>query len=92
MLVINTAGLTVAPLLISHFMAATQSMNNSAGLIAPTQCFPANHNRTNTRSYDDNDIGSASNGDCPQKVYSFVALPGRNTKKNYGTLNHLNAH
>ncbi|CAG8754998.1 4749_t:CDS:2, partial [Acaulospora morrowiae] len=68
-------------LLNSHFMAATQSMNNSAGLIAPTQRVPANHNRRNTRSDDGNDIGSASNGDRPQKVYSFVALPGINTKK-----------
>lgn len=68
-------------LLNSHFMAATQSMGNGAGLIAPTQRVPANHNRRNVRSDDGNDINSTSNGDRPQKVYSFVALPGINTKK-----------
>ncbi|CAG8485543.1 1855_t:CDS:2, partial [Acaulospora colombiana] len=68
-------------LLNSHFMAATQSMNSAAGLIAPTQRLSANHNRRNTRSDDGSDINSVSNGERPQKVYSFVALPGINTKK-----------
>lgn len=62
-------------LLNSHFMAATQSMNG--GLIPSSQRL--NGHRKGFRS-DDGDLTSAT-GDRPQKVYSFVALPGINTKK-----------
>ncbi|CAG8539801.1 5563_t:CDS:2, partial [Gigaspora rosea] len=67
-------------LLNSHFMAAAQSMNNGS-LIAPTTQRSPN-NRRNIRSDDGSDaISQANNGERPQKVYSFVALPGINTKK-----------
>ncbi|CAI2173186.1 3170_t:CDS:2 [Funneliformis geosporum] len=61
-------------LLNSHFMAAAQSMNNS-GMLA------SSHRALNGRKgyRTDDDMNSA--GDRPQKVYSFVALPGINTKK-----------
>jgi len=94
-------------LLNSHFMAATQSMNNSVMMSQR----PMNGHRGKGFRTDD-DLASA--GERPQKVYSFVALPGINTKKrprrrydeierhyacnfpgctkSYGTLNHLNAH
>jgi len=94
-------------LLNSHFMAATQSMNNSVMMSQR----PMNGHRSKGFRTDD-DLASA--GERPQKVYSFVALPGINTKKrprrrydeierhyacnfpgctkSYGTLNHLNAH
>ncbi|CAG8442093.1 11711_t:CDS:2, partial [Scutellospora calospora] len=67
-------------LLNSHFMAAAQSMNNG-NLIASTTHRSSN-NRRSIRSEDGNDaISQANNGERPQKVYSFVALPGINTKK-----------
>ena len=55
-------------------MAATQSMNNG-GMIPSSQ-------RMNGRKFrtDDEDLSSAT-GDRLQKVYSFVVLPGINTKK-----------
>jgi len=62
-------------ILNSHFMAAAQSMNG--GIISSTQRL--NGHRKGFRS-DDGDLTSAT-GDRPQKVYSFVALPGINTKK-----------
>ncbi|RHZ84278.1 hypothetical protein Glove_84g163 [Diversispora epigaea] len=65
-------------LLNSHFMAAAQSMSNGgAGLIAPTQRV---NNRRNVRVDDGNEVNNHNN-ERPQKVYSFVALPGINTKK-----------
>ncbi|CAG8490483.1 7482_t:CDS:2 [Diversispora eburnea] len=68
-------------LLNSHFMAAAQSMSNGgAGLIAPTQRGSVN-NRRNVRTDDGNEVNNHNNGERPQKVYSFVALPGINTKK-----------
>ncbi|KAF0433676.1 C2H2-type zinc finger transcription factor [Gigaspora margarita] len=68
-------------LLNSHFMAAAQSMNNGS-LIAPTTQRSPNNHRRNIRSDDGSDaISQANNGERPQKVYSFVALPGINTKK-----------
>jgi transcription factor CON7 len=58
-------------LLNSHFMAAAQSMNNGAMM---------SQRSINGRKYrPDDDLASA--GERPQKVYSFVALPGINTKK-----------
>jgi len=60
-------------ILNSHFMAATQSMNG--GLIQSSRLSHRKGFRT-----DDGDLTSAT-GDRPQKVYSFVALPGINTKK-----------
>ncbi|GET00229.1 C2H2-type zinc finger transcription factor [Rhizophagus clarus] len=63
-------------LLNSHFMAATQSMN---GGIIPSSQRTINGHRKGFRT-DDGDL-TAATGDRPQKVYSFVALPGINTKK-----------
>jgi hypothetical protein len=63
-------------LLNSHFMAAHQSMN---GGMIPSSQRAINGHRKGFRS-DDGDLTSAT-GDRPQKVYSFVALPGINTKK-----------
>jgi hypothetical protein len=63
-------------LLNSHFMAATQSMN---GGMLPSSQRTLNGHRKGFRT-DDGDLASAT-GDRPQKVYSFVALPGINTKK-----------
>jgi hypothetical protein len=68
-------------LLNSHFMAAAQSMSNGgASLIVPTQRASVN-NRRNVRAEDGNEINNHNNGERPQKVYSFVVLPGINTKK-----------
>ncbi|RIB25526.1 hypothetical protein C2G38_1956265 [Gigaspora rosea] len=54
---------------------------NNGSLIAPTTQRSPN-NRRNIRSDDGSDaISQANNGERPQKVYSFVALPGINTKK-----------
>ncbi|CAG8470429.1 8343_t:CDS:1, partial [Racocetra fulgida] len=67
-------------LLNSHFMAAAQSMNNGSMIAPTTQRSP--NSRRGTRSDDGSDaISQATNGERPQKVYSFVALPGINTKK-----------
>ncbi|CAG8458043.1 13078_t:CDS:2 [Cetraspora pellucida] len=68
-------------LLNSHFMAAAQSMNNGSLIASTRQRSPNNHHR-GTRSEDGSDaISQTTNGERPQKVYSFVALPGINTKK-----------
>uniref|UniRef100_A0A1D1Y3I5 C2H2-type domain-containing protein n=2 Tax=Eukaryota TaxID=2759 RepID=A0A1D1Y3I5_9ARAE len=60
-------------LLNSHFMAAAQSMNNG-GMMPSSQ-------RMNGRKFRADDGDLSATGDRPQKVYSFVALPGINTKK-----------
>lgn len=57
-------------LLNSHFIAAAQSMNNGSMMQTSQRM------RKGYRP-DDGDLAS----DRPQKVYSFVALPGINTKK-----------
>ncbi|CAG8544726.1 5755_t:CDS:2 [Funneliformis mosseae] len=61
-------------LLNSHFMAAAQSMNNS-GMLA------SSHRSLNGRKGYRPEDDMNSTGERPQKVYSFVALPGINTKK-----------
>jgi len=58
----------------SQFMAATQSLNNG-GMIPTSRLASRKGYRT------DDDLTAGPTGERPQKVYSFVALPGINTKK-----------